>query len=440
MDSVPESRLTFARAGGFGASGSNSGFLNSFLLEPSERKQSQQQIYDRMVRLYKRYPQARIFPNQEQTISTSLSSGSQLPVQFVLQNLDFSKLEEVLPKFLDEARKDSVFGNVDANLKFNKPELNITIDRLKATNLGVNVIDVSSTLDFALSGRRYDYFINKGKQYSVIGQVERPERSQTGDISSLYVRSNSGSLIQLDNLVKIEENSNPPTLFHFNRYKSATVSASLAPGYTLGDGIAEMQKIASQLLDNTFQTSLLGPSRDFAESSSNTSFALIFALVLIYLILAAQFESFRDPFIIMLTVPLAIAGAMLSLWIFKETLNIFSEIGMIMLIGIVTKNGILIVEFANQKRKTGLSKAEAAFEASAARLRPILMTSLATIFGALPIALALGAGATSRVPMGIVIVGGLMFSLVLSLFVIPVMYILLAGNKQSQASQVVVPQ
>ncbi len=440
MDSVPESQLTFARAGGFGASGSNSGFLNSFLLEPTERKATQQEIYDRMVRLYRRFPQARIFPNQEQTISTSLRSGSQLPVQFVLQNLDFSKLEEVLPKFLDEARKDSVFGNVDSDLKFNKPELNIAIDRLKSTNLGVNVIDVSSTLDFALSGRRYDYFINQGKQYSVIGQVARAERSQTVDISSLYIRSSSGSLIQLDNLVTIEENSNPPTLFHFNRYKSATVSASLAPGFTLGEGIAEMEKIADKLLDNTFHTSLLGPSRDFAESASNTSFALLFALILIYLILAAQFESFRDPFIIMLTVPLAISGALLSLWIFDQTLNIFSQIGMIMLIGIVTKNGILIVEFANQKRKTGLSKAQAAFEASSARLRPILMTSLATIFGALPIALALGAGATSRVPMGIVIVGGLLFSLILTLFVIPVMYIIMAGNKKSQASQVVVPE
>lgn len=439
MDSVPESRLTFARAGGFGASGSNSGFLNSFLLEPTQREASQQEIYDRMVLLYKRFPQARIFPNQEQTISTSLFSGSQLPVQFVLQNLDFSKLEEVLPKFLDEARKSPVFGNLDANLKFNKPELNITIDRMKATNLGVNVIDISSTLDFALSGRRYDYFINQGKQYSVIGQVARAERSQTVDISSLYVRSSSGDLIQLDNLVTIEENSNPPTLFHFNRYKSATVSASLAPGFTLGEGIAEMEKIAATLLDNSFQTSLLGPSRDFAESASNTSFALLFALILIYLILAAQFESFRDPFIIMLTVPLAISGALLSLWIFNQTLNIFSQIGMIMLIGIVTKNGILIVEFANQKRKLGLSKAEAAFEASAGRLRPILMTSLATIFGALPIALALGAGATSRVPMGIVIVGGLLFSLILTLFIIPVMYVILASNKRSQASEVVVP-
>ena len=439
IDSVPEARLTFARAGGFGASGSNSGFMNTFLLEPTERKASQQEVYDRLIMLYKRYPQARIFPNQEQTISTSLSSGSQLPVQFVLQDLDFSKLEDVLPKFLDEARKSPVFGNVDANLKFNKPELNITIDRMKATNLGVNVIDISSTLDFALSGRRYDYFINQGKQYAVIGQVARAERSQTVDISSLYIRSSSGSLVQLDNLVTIEENSNPPTLFHFNRYKSATVSASLAPGFTLGEGIEEMQKIADKLLDNTFQTSLLGPSRDFAESASNTSFALLFALILIYLILAAQFESFRDPFIIMLTVPLAVSGALLSLWIFDQTLNIFSQIGMIMLIGIVTKNGILIVEFANQKRKLGLSKAEAAFEASTARLRPILMTSLATIFGALPIALALGAGATSRVPMGIVIVGGLLFSLILTLFVIPVMYIILAGNKKSQASQVAVP-
>jgi len=439
MDSVPEARLTFTRLGSFGSSGANSAFMNNFLVQPTERKASQQEIYERMVNLYKQFPQARIFPNQEQTISTSLSSGSQLPVQFVLQNLDFSKIQEVLPKFLDEARKDSVFGNVDANLKFNKPEINITIDRFKATDLGINVIDVSSTLDFALSGRRYDYFLNNGKQYSVIGQVDRADRNKTADISSLYVRSNKGDMVQLDNLVNIEENSNPPTLYHFNRYKSATIGASLAPGFTLGEGIEEMNKIAGRLLDNSFQTSLLGPSRDFAESSSNTSFALLFALILIYLILAAQFESFRDPFIIMLTVPLAITGAMLSLWIFGKTLNIFSQIGMIMLIGIVTKNGILIVEFANQKRKAGLNKAQAAFEAAAGRLRPILMTSLATIFGALPIALALGAGATSRVPMGIVIVGGLLFSLVLSLFVIPVMYILMAGNRQKESEQVVPP-
>ncbi|MDP4207643.1 MAG: efflux RND transporter permease subunit [Bacteroidota bacterium] len=430
MDSVPDARLVYSRSGqGFGSTSTNGGGINLFLSEPKDRKLTQQQIYDKLTRMFKRIPDARVIANQEQTISTSLASGSALPVQFVIQTLDFDKLQTALPKFLDEARKDSVFSNVDVNLKFNKPEINLTVDRLKATNLGVNESDVSNTLQLALSGKRYDYFIRNGKQYQVIGQVDRPERSKPTDIVSLYVRSNNGNLIQLDNLVKMEESSSPPTLFHFNRYKSATVSASLAEGRTLGEGIEEMQKIARKVLDPSFHTDLLGASRDFAESSSNISFALIFALVLIYLILAAQFESFRDPFIIMLTVPLAIAGALLSLWIFGKTLNIFSEIGMIMLIGLVTKNGILIVEFSNQKRKAGLEKAEAAFEAAAARLRPILMTSLATIFGALPIALALGAGAQSRVPMGIVVVGGLTFALILTLFVIPVMYILFADNK-----------
>lgn len=433
MDSIPEARLIFGRtSSGFGGSSTNTGTVVTFLTEPNERTATQQDIYDKLTRLYKRFPEARIIPNQEQTISTSLSAGSQLPVQFVLQNLDFSKLQKYLPKFIEEARKDSVFGNVDVNLKFNKPELNLTVDRLKATNLGVNVLDISNTLQFAFSGRRYDYFLRNGKQYYVIGQVDRKSRSSPADISSLYVRSRAGKMIQLDNLVKIEENSSPPTLYHFNRFKSATVTASLAPGRTLGEGIKTMQSISKKVLDDTFQTSLFGPSRDFAESSSNTSFALILALLLIYLILAAQFESFRDPFIIMLTVPLAIAGAILSLWITGQTLNIFSEIGMILLIGIVTKNGILIVEFANQKRKAGLNKFDAAFEAAAARLRPILMTSLATVFGAMPIALALGAGASSRVPLGIVVVGGLLFSLVLTLFVIPSMYVLMASKKERQ--------
>jgi hydrophobe/amphiphile efflux-1 (HAE1) family protein len=428
---VPEARLLFTRTGGGGFQSSNTGGVNLFLKEPHERKATQQQIYDRLVQIFKKFPEARIIPNQEQTISTSLSAGSQLPVQFVLQNLEFDKLQQVLPKFLDEARKSPVFGNVDANLKFNKPEINLKINRNKATDLGINVLDVSNTLSFALSGRRYDYFLRNGRQYYVIGQVERAERNKPADISSLYVRTNSGGLVQLDNLVSMDENSSPPTLYHFNRFKSATVMASLAKGRTLGEGITEMRRIASNLLDTSFQTSLLGPSRDFAESSSNTSFALVLALVLIYLILAAQFESFIDPMIIMLTVPLAIAGAMLSLWIFGKTLNIFSEIGMIMLIGLVTKNGILIVEFANQKRKSGLGKSEAAFEAAAARLRPILMTSLATIFGALPIAMALGAGAQSRVPLGIVVVWGLTFSLILTLFVIPVMYTMMSTYKEN---------
>ena len=430
MAKVPEARLVFARtASGFTATTSNTGGMNLFLTEPDERKATQQQIYDRVTKMYKEFPEARIIPNQEQTISTSLSAGSQLPVQYVLQNLDFEKLQTFLPKFLEEARKDTTFGNVDVNLKFNKPQVNIRIDRMKATDMGVNVMDVSNTLQYALSGRRYGYFLRGDKQYWVIGQVEREGRNSPADISSLYVRNNFGEMVQLDNLVKIEESSEPPSLFHYNRYKSATVSASLAKGKTLGEGIAAMKRISNKVLDHTFQTALLGPSRDFAESSSNTSFALVLALVLIYLILAAQFESFIDPLIIMLTVPMAIAGAFLALWITGNTLNIFSEIGMIMLIGLVTKNGILIVEFANQKRKAGLVKAEAAFEAASARLRPILMTSLATIFGALPIALALGTGAQSRVPLGIVVVGGLLFSLILTLFVIPVMYIIMASKK-----------
>jgi hydrophobe/amphiphile efflux-1 (HAE1) family protein len=436
MDSVPETRLTYSRtASGQSSPTTNQGGLNLYLVDPDQRKATQQEIYDKLVKMFKPFSEARVIPNQEQTISTSLAAGSQLPVQFVVQNLDFNKLRQVLPKFLDEARKNSVFSNVDVNLKFNKPEINLTVDRLKATNLGVNESDISTTLQLALSGRRYDYFLRNGKQYQVIGQVERPERSQPSDIASLYIRSNSGKLIQLDNLVKMEESSSPPTLYHYNRYKSATISASLAQGYTLGEGIAEMQKISGKLLDTSFHTDLFGASRDFVESSSNISFALIFALILIYLILAAQFESFRDPFIIMTTVPLALAGALLTLWLFGKTLNIFSEIGMIMLVGIVTKNGILIVEFANQKRKAGLKIAEAAFEAAASRLRPILMTSLATIFGAFPIALALGAGASSRVPLGIVVVGGLLFALVLTLFVIPVMYILMADKKFQPADK-----
>lgn len=430
MDSIPELRLVFGRIStGFMTSTPNNGAVVSFLTEPAERNTTQQEVYNKLVKLYKAFPESRIIPNQEQTISTSLSAGSQLPVQFVIQTLDFSKLQKVLPSFLEETRKSKVFGNVDANLKFNKPELKLTVDRMKATNLGVNVLDVSNTLQFALSGRRYDYFLRDGKQYYVIGQVERDSRNSPADLTSLYVRSRNGNMIQLDNLIRTEENSSPPTLFHFNRFKSATVSASLAEGHTLGEGISEMQRIAGRILDPTFQTSLLGPSRDFVESSSNISFALVLALLLIYLILAAQFESFRDPFIIMLTVPLALAGAMLSLWITGKTLNIFSEIGMIMLIGIVTKNGILIVEFANQKRKTGLTRFQAALEGATARLRPILMTSLATVFGALPIALALGAGASSRIPLGIVVVGGLLFSLILTLFVIPSMYILLSTKK-----------
>ncbi|MDP4270964.1 MAG: efflux RND transporter permease subunit [Bacteroidota bacterium] len=425
QDSVPEANYILARYGT--GSSANSSFILNFLSDPKERKRSQQEIFDKISTVYKKVPDARIIASQEPTISTSFSRG--LPVQFVIQNLDFDKLHEVLPKFLEEAQNSPVFSNVDVDLKFNKPELNLTVDRLKATSMGVNEKDVTDALNNAFSGSRYGYFLRNNKQYYVIGQIDREDRNQPTDISKLYVRNINGDMVQLDNLIKMDENSTPPTLYHYNRYKSATISANPAKGKTLGEGIEEMQRIANKLLDSSFNTALSGPSRDFAESSSNISFALILALLLIYLILAAQFESFRDPLIIMLTVPMAIAGAMLSLWVCGQTLNIFSEIGMILLIGIVTKNGILIVEFANQKRKAGMTKKVAAFEAAVARLRPILMTSLATIFGALPIAFALGAGAQSRMPLGTVVVGGLMLSLILTLFVIPVMYILMSGKK-----------
>ncbi len=442
MDSIPENRMIFGitAPGRFTAGGTNTGFVSIMLSDPQDRKRSQQQIYDQMVRMYRRYSGARVFPNQEQTISTSLASGFGLPVQFVVQNLDFKKLEEKVPQFLEEARKDPTFANVDVNLKFNKPELQVEIDRLRAAELGVSVLDVSNTLQLALSGRRFGYFLMNGKQYQVIGQVDRAERDEPLDLAALYVKSNRGNMVQLDNVVRFVETSNPPTLYHYNRYKSATFSAALAPGKTLGEGIAAMEAIAGRVLDDTYETDLSGPSRDFRESSGNTAFAFFLALGLIYLILAAQFESFRDPFIIMLTVPLAIAGAYLSLWVMGHTFNIFSQIGMIMLIGLVTKNGILIVEFANQKMRSGrgLSKIQAVQEAAQARLRPILMTTLATVLGALPIAMALGAASTSRIPLGVVVVGGLLFSLVLTLFVIPSMYVFLSGKKhKSEMDQIV---
>lgn len=435
MDSVPEYQMIFGitAPNRIGAGSANTGFISLMLNEPETRTRSQQAIYNQMVGISRKVTDARIFPNQEQTISTSFGSGLSLPVQFVVQNLNFDKLKDVVPKFMEEARKDPTFANADVNLKFNKPEIQVEIDRLKAAELGVSVLDVSSTVQLAFSGRRFGYFIRNGKQYQVIGQVDRTDRDEPLDLTSLYVRNNRGEMVQLDNLVRFEEGSNPPVLYHYNRYKAATISAALAPGKTLGEGIEAMERISEKLLDDTFETDLSGASRDFKESSGNTAFAFLLALALIYLILAAQFESFRDPFIIMLTVPLAIAGAYLSLWITGNTMNIFSQIGMIMLIGLVTKNGILIVEFANQKRDAGMPRRQAVLEAAQSRLRPILMTTFATVLGALPIALALGAAATSRIPLGVVIVGGLLFSLVLTLFVIPGMYTYLSGKQRSNS-------
>jgi HAE1 family hydrophobic/amphiphilic exporter-1/multidrug efflux pump len=432
-DSVPEKDFVFAAIPGFGGSGGvNSGTARIAFVDPDKRTRSQSEIARAISKKLPQFNNARIFPVEEQTISVGLGSRGSLPVQYILQNLDFEKIKEVIPKFLEEARKDKTFSNVDVNLKFNKPELQITIDRIKAKDLGLSISDVADVVSSAFSGRRLAYFIMNGKQYEVISQVELKDRQEPGDISNLYVRNARGENIPLTSVVKLEENSNPPTLFHYNRFKAATISASLAEGKTIGDGVKAMQAIGDKLLDESFQTALGGASRDYAESSSNTTFAFGLALVLIYLVLAAQFESFKDPFTIMITVPLALAGALLSLWLFDQTLNIFSQIGMIMLIGLVTKNGILIVEFANQKREFGLKKTEAVIEASAQRLRPILMTSLATALGALPIALSIGAAATSRMPLGIVIVGGIMFSLILTLFVIPAVYTFISGKHEAK--------
>ena len=429
-DSVPEAKIVLSvTAPGFAGSGAvNTGFVRLRLSEPDERKRSQNDVAQYVAKNAGRFNEGKVFPIQDQTISTGGGARFGLPVQFVIQNLNFEKIREVLPKFLEEANKNPTFQGVDVNLKFNKPELQIEIDRLKANELGVSVLDISTTLQLALSGRRLGYFIMNGKQYQVIGQVDRDNRDEPLDLKTFFVRNNKGTLIQLDNLVSITEQSNPPQLYHFDRYKSATVSAGLAPGKTVGDGVAAMEEISKKILDESFNTAVTGASRDFKESSSNIGFAFLLALILIFLILAAQFESFVDPLIIMFTVPLAIAGALLSLWMFNQTLNIFSQIGIIMLIGLVTKNGILIVEFANKKREAGEEKLEAVVDAAALRLRPILMTSLATALGALPIAL--GAGASSRVSLGIVVIGGIMFSLILTLYVIPSMYSYLSRTKK----------
>ncbi|MBP9932570.1 MAG: efflux RND transporter permease subunit [Chitinophagaceae bacterium] len=435
VDSIPEKRvcLTVTAPGFTGSGAVNTAFVRLALTDAGKRTRSQQEIADYVAMQSKKFPQGKAFVIQEQTISAGGGGRGGLPVQFVLQAPNFEKLKEKLPLFLEEANKSPVFQGVDNNLKFNKPEINISIDREKARNLGISVADIAQTLQLALSGQRFNYFTMNGKQYQVIGQFNRINRDEVLDIRSLYLRNAAGQLIQLDNIVHFQEESSPPQLYHFNRYQSATVSAGLAPGKTVGDGIAEMRRISAKVLDSQFTTALTGPSRDFEESSSNILFAFMLALVLIYLVLSAQFESFIDPFIIMLTVPLALAGAVLSLWYFNQTLNIFSEIGIIMLIGLVTKNGILIVEFANQLKEKGMSVAEAIQAAAEARLRPILMTSIATALGAMPIALALGAGAKSRMGMGIVIVGGILFSLMLTLYVIPAIYSYLSKAKKQHA-------
>lgn len=405
---------------GFGsASTINSGFVRMTLVGPDKRERSQQQIAADLARNFSAVPDARISVSQEPTIGDRRAS---LPVQFVIQAPTLSVLEDAVPRFLDAARADPTFSFVDVDLRFNKPELVVSIDRDRAQSLGVSVKDIAETLQLTLGGQRYGYFILEGKQYEVVGQLERDLRSQPADLANIHVRSSSGDMVPLENVIQVAESSSPPTLYRFNRYTSATISANLATGRTIGDGVAAMRAIADKELDDRFTTALTGQSRDFEESSSSLLFVFGFALVLVYLTLAAQFESFRDPAIVMITVPLALVGALGALWLTGETINIFSQIGLVMLIGLVTKNGILIVEFANQRKIAGLSVREAIEDAALARFRPILMTSLSTVLGILPIALALGTGSGSRVSMGIAVVGGMVVGTALTLFVIPAIY------------------
>ena len=404
----------------FGSGATNSGFLRILLKDATKRKTSQQEVADILQPKIKKLTGAKTFITQDPTIGQK--RGNNFPLQFVIQATSYDKLKMILPQFMKKVSESDKFQGFDANLKFTKPELRLEIARERALNLGVSIQDIAQTLQLGLADRRFGYFILNGKQYQVMGQLERPNRNDVTDLKSLYVRNNRGELIQLDNLIKLTEQSSPPQLFRFNRYVSATIGSGLAKGVSLGEGIKEMRKISAETLDDTFTTSLDGNSREFEDSSSSLYFAFGLALVLIYLILSAQFESFIDPLIILLTVPLALCGAFLSLWDFSQTLNVFSQIGIIVLVGLVTKNGILIVEFANQRKAAGLDKISAVKEAAAARLRPILMTSLCTILGILPIALALGAGSESRVSMGIAVVGGMIFSTILTLYIIPAVY------------------
>ena len=430
---IPEaSAIITVTSPGFGASSAvNNGYMRIRLVQTEERERSQLEIASAFETALEGLQGAKTFVTQDPTIAVGRRRG--LPVQFVLQAPDLEQLKDILPIFLERAAAEPAFSVVDVNLEFDKPELEVEIDRDRARDLGVSALDVGEVLQLTLSEQRLGFFVMDGKQFEVIGQVASEDRDTILDLRNLFVPGKNGQPVMLDKVVRVTEESSPPQLFRFNRYVSATVSAGLEPGYSLGDGIEVMQGLADELLDESFATDLAGQSRDFAESSRSLAFVFVLALAMVYLVLSAQFESFRDPFIIMLTVPLALAGALLALWSFGQTLNIFSQIGMIMLIGLVTKNGILIVEFANQRREAGLDTEQAIREAAVARFRPVLMTSISTILGTLPIALALGAGAESRMPMGIAVIGGLLVGTFLTLLVIPTTYTYLAAKKHRVA-------
>lgn len=419
---APESQTLAIR------SSPGSGNLSVFLPNITERERSQQEIAESVTQAIADETRARVAVQQPSTFGNQRGG---LPVQYVLQAPSLNKLQELLPKFMDRVNSSPVFRMANENLKFTKPETRIVIDRDKATSMGVSTQNIAQTLQYALSGQRMGYFYMNGKQYQILGEINRQQRNTPLALRSLFIRNNGGDMIQLDNLVSLKEDVAPPQLYRYNRFVSSTISSGLSPGYTLGDGLDEMDRIAADLLDDSFRTALSGESKEFRESSSSLIFAMGLALVLIFLVLAAQFESFKDPLIILFTVPLALAGALAAMRWTGQTMNIFSEIGLIMLIGLVAKNGILIVEFANQKQAAGIGKQEAIISAAAQRLRPVLMTSISTILGLLPLVFASGEGANGRISMGIAVVGGLVFATIMTLLVVPAMYGYISTDRQS---------
>lgn len=423
---VPDAEAVTARVS------SGSGNIQITLKNIKDRNYSQMEVAEKISQAIKSKTKARAFVQQQSSFGGRKSS---MPVQYVLQATSIEKLEKVLPQFLNKVYDNPTFQMADVDLKFSSPEVRVNINRDKAATMGVSVRDVAETLQYGLSGQRMGYFYMNGKQYEILGQINRQQRNQPANIKSIYIRNEDGEMIQLDNLVEFVESIAPPKLYHYNRFISATISAGLAEGKTIGQGLEEMDKIAAETLDETFRTALSGDSKDYRESSSSLMFAFILALVLIYLILAAQFESFKDPFIIMLTVPLAIAGALIFMYFGNITMNIFSQIGIIMLIGLVAKNGILIVEFANQKQEAGEDKMLAIRDAALQRLRPILMTSASTVLGLIPLAFATGEGANQRIAMGTAVVGGMLISTFLTMFIVPAIYTYISTNRIKKEKQ-----
>lgn len=405
---------------------SGSGNIQIRLKDMGDRDYTQMEAAEKLSQAVKKKTKARAFVQQQSSFGGRRSS---MPIQYVLQATNIEKLEKVLPVFMEKVYENPVFQMADVDLKFSKPEIRIHINRDKANIMGVNTRDLSETLQYGLSGQRMGYFYMNGKQYEILGEINRQQRNKPADLRAIYLRSSDGKMIQMDNLIELESSIAPPKLYRYNRFVSATISAGLAEGKTIGQGLDEMDKIAKEVLDDTFRTSLSDDSKEFRESSSSLMFAFILALVLIYLILAAQFESFKDPFIIMLTVPLAIAGALIFMYFNDITMNVFSQIGIIMLIGLVAKNGILIVEFANLKQENGEDKVTAVHDAALQRLRPILMTSASTVLGLIPLAFATGEGCNQRIAMGIAVVGGMVVSTFLTMYIVPAVYSYISTNR-----------